>query len=353
MGSISPLQTSNLNLENVAKFAQKCVQSNPVVVLGSGASVPHQIRSMGALADHLRDAIATDDHEQSEAWAQVLAALAQDVGLEAALQRTTVPPKLLQEIVNLTWKAVASDDLSVLQRVVSGTEIFPLSDLYKVLFRSTNKIVNVVTPNYDRIAEYAADVSGFIHSTGFVPGIIRQREGVEPIRVWRANQLSRTVKIWKVHGSIDWFHNSEAMVISLPLSNTLPDNHLPCIVTPGVSKYERTHDEPFRSALHGADLVLSSASAFLCIGYGFRDTHIEPKLVERCRQKNVPIVVLAKTLTPEARAFLSRNAGSAYMAFEACQDGTGTQIFCPEAPNGQVLSGFHLWSFQEFNDLIR
>jgi len=50
-----------------------------------------------------------------------------------------------------------------------------------------------------------------------------------------------------------------------------------------VSKFQRTHDEPFRSAIQGADLALEHAKGYVCVGFGFRDTHIEPKLVERCR----------------------------------------------------------------------
>ena len=70
-------------------------------------------------------------------------------------------------------------------------------------------------------------------------------------------------------------------VISLPISVGLPVTFEPLIVTRGVSKYERTHDEPFRSAIQGADAALDAASSFLCVGYGFRDHHIQPKIVER------------------------------------------------------------------------
>lgn len=37
-------------LEAVARAAQACFQQHPVVILGSGASVPHKIRGMGELA---------------------------------------------------------------------------------------------------------------------------------------------------------------------------------------------------------------------------------------------------------------------------------------------------------------
>ena len=339
-----------MSIENIGKLAQNCVQHHPVVVLGSGASVPHSIRGMGALADVLKDNLTIEGQEEQDAWTLIRTALANGDGLEEALQKTTAPASLVRKIVEHTWLTVAADDLALLQRAAKGAEIFPLSDLIRGLFTSTNNTMHIVTPNYDRVAEYAADVADYIHATGFVPGFIRRREGADMITVRKGSYPARIVRIWKVHGSLDWFEDAQGQVVSLPLSDTLPADLLPLIVTPGVSKYERTHDEPFRSAIQGADTALGAASAVLCIGYGFRDRHIQPKLVERCRQKNVPIVVLARTLTDEAKDFLRTNAGTVYLAMEHC--GEGTRVFTHDAPDGAVIEGRELWSFTGFNELV-
>ena len=338
-----------LDIDSIAKIAQNCVQHHPVVVLGSGASVAHQIRGMGALADYLRDNLNVQGQEE-DAWTLIRTALANGDGLEEALQQTTAPSSLVKKIVDLTWEAIANDDLMLLQRAAANQESFPLSDLIRALFKSTNNTINIVTPNYDRVAEYASDIAEFIHATGFVPGLIRRREGADSILVRKGNYPARTVRIWKVHGSLDWFEDANGAVVSLPLSKQLPDGFSPLIVTPGVSKYERTHDEPFRSAIQGADAALGRATAFLCLGYGFRDTHIQPKLVERCRQRNVPLVVLARTLTEEARQFLTDNGGAAYLALEGCDE--GTRAYTPETPHGETIPGQNLWSFEEFNKLV-
>ncbi|KZD06123.1 hypothetical protein AUP40_10975 [Thalassospira xiamenensis] len=339
-----------MSLEEISTIAQNCIQHNPTIVLGSGASIPHQIRGMGSLADYLHNNIDVEDPKEKPIWTQIQTALDNGEGLEEALQKTAAPPAMIKKIVHLTWEAIAKDDLALLQRAAVGKEIFPLSDLIRTLFKSTNNTVNIVTPNYDRVAEYATDVAEFIHATGFTPGLIRRREGADTILVRKGNSPARTVRIWKVHGSLDWFEGDNGTVISLPLSQHLPDGYSPLIVTPGVSKYERTHDEPFRSVIQGADAALGRAGAFLCVGYGFRDTHIQPKLVERCRQRNVPIVVLAQTLTDETKHFLRNNAGSAYLAMEDCDE--GTRIYRPESPNGDVVRGQKIWTFEEFNKLV-
>ena len=339
------------DIERIAKIAQSCFQNHPVIVLGSGASVAHRIRSMDALAQYLRDNLdVQEDEQENDAWTLIRAALANGDGLEEALQQTAAPHSLVRKIVDLTWEAIASDDLALLQRAAANQESFPLKDFICGLFKSTNNTINIVTPNYDRAAEYATDIAGYIHATGFVPGLIRRREGADTILVRKGNNPARTVRIWKVHGSLDWFEDANEKVISLPLSRQLPDGFLPLIVTPGVSKYERTHEEPFRSVIQGADAALGRAAAFFCVGYGFRDTHIQPKLVQRCRQKNVPVVVLAKKLTDEARQFLTDNGGAAYLAMEDCDE--GTRAYTAEMPEGEIIEDKKLWSFEEFNKLV-
>ena len=235
-------------------------------------------------------------------------------------------------------------------RAARGQEHFSLSDLLQGMFKSTHTVANIVTPNYDRVAEYASDLAGFIHATGFMPGIVRSREGGDHVSIRLGAHLARMVRIWKVHGSLDWFADAKGRVVSLPITERLPEGFEPLIVTPGVSKYERTHDEPFRSAIQGADRALEQAASFLCVGYGFRDRHIQPKILDRCRQKNIPIVMLARTLTEEAKRFLADGAGKSYMALE--RDGNGTRAYFPDCPDGTSVSQPDLWSLSDFNKLI-
>lgn len=339
-----------MNLEAAAKLAQKCTQGNPVIVLGSGASIPHGIGSMSGLADYLRKNIFLDGEEEEDAWLLIRTSLNAGDGLEDALLSNKAPDSLVTKIINLTWAFIAGADLDLMRRAASGDEIFPLSQLLTSLTDSTHKTINVVTTNYDRVCEYAADQAGLFHLTGFNPGIISSREGSERISIWRGNQQARTVRIWKVHGSLDWFMDDQGIAKSLPLSDELIDGFSPLIVTPGVSKFERTYDEPFRTAIQGADTVLQNANAFICIGYGFRDSHIQPKLLERCKQRNVPIVVLARTLTDEAKDFLRTSAGDNFIAFE--RNGNATRVYTSTCPDGASIAGQELWSFPSFNSLV-
>ncbi|WP_175577746.1 SIR2 family protein [Mongoliimonas terrestris] len=305
---------------------------------------------MGDLANWLRDNVVADDGVESDAWTLVRTALAAGDHLEAALENKTLPQSLVQKVVRQTWDFIAQDDYSLLKAAIRNEARFPLQSLYTGLFRSTNRNIHVVTTNYDRVAEYASDSGGYIHVTGFLPGYIRQANGGSKLNIKLGNSPAQTVTVWKVHGSLDWFADPRGSVISLPMTSDLPDGLLPLIVTPGVSKYQRTHDEPFRSVIQGADRVLDAASAFVCIGYGFRDRHIHPKMMMRCSVYDTPILVAARTLTPEAKEFLHASAGRHYLALEHHE--SGTMVYNRDNPEGAVVTGGKYWELSALNQLV-
>jgi hypothetical protein len=156
--------------------------------------------------------------------------------------------------------------------------------------------------------------------------------------------------VWKVHGSIDWFLNADGVAVALPYRDQYPETFTPLLVTPGTSKYEITHQEPFRSIMANADAALSQANSYLCIGYGFNDRHIQPKLVERARHDGVPIVILAKKLSDPAKAFISGCKNRFLLALE--DNGATTKAYtcgptdcCVDVPSAS------LWDLAQFLDI--
>jgi hypothetical protein len=96
----------------------------------------------------------------------------------------------------------------------------------------------------------------------------------------------------------------------------VPSGHTPLMVTPGIDKYRRTHIEPYSTVLANANASLQDGKAYLCVGYGFNDEHLQQKLVERCDRDSVPLVVLTKELTPTAKTFLASGRCRSYLALE-------------------------------------
>lgn len=335
--------------EALTKIAQRTFSNAPVVVLGTGSSLPHGIAGMDELQAHLSDHIHLVDDQERDAWLLVRADLGTGAHLEQALTNHALPKSLVEKIVGLTWDCVNSGDTALHRELVKVPSVLPLGQLFEAWFRSSNTELNVVTTNYDRVAEYACSSIGLLSSSGFAPGYLQPKDALGDITYLHAGKRARIVKIWKVHGSLDWFERQDGSVIFAPLFERV-DETQPLIVTPGVNKYERAYDEPFRSSIQGADQALVQAEAYICVGFGFRDRHIEPKLVQRCREKNIPITIITKELTSETKEFLQGKAGTNFLAIEEAD--IGSRVYSAEFPDGVVIEGSNLWTVSGFLSLV-
>jgi hypothetical protein len=337
--------------KTVLELAQECISKAPVIILGSGASAAYGIPGMPQLKNHLLSVACPTTAKSDEVarWSEFQTKLV-TTDLETALDGVQLPETLTQLVVESTWDYLAPFDYQVFEQAIIGHDLFPLTKLFLHLFNSTRNDVHVVTPNYDRIAEYAADAGKLAHYTGFHYGHIRARSITGRLRVQVGHTAVRTVNIWKVHGSFDWFRNSDGIVVGLPVSSTRPTNLLPVIVTPGIEKYRLTHDEPFHSIKSEADRALQSADAYLCIGYGFNDEHLQTTLVERCRDKDIPLVILTKSISATAKKFLNRGKYRKYLAIE--ESSSGCRIYSRDFPGGENIAGDSIWQLGEFLKLV-
>lgn len=333
--------------ENVIQESQRCLKSCPVIVLGSGASIPFGLPSMSDLADHLIESMQKRTlTDQERSLRDNFIAELKHANLESALQASQLNDGLLDFIVDQTWDLINAADTNVLKNVFDDRTLLPLSRLYRHLFNSTHRTISVVTSNYDRLAEYAADRSNSCHYTGFSYGYIRRRQSESKLIVKQDNQQVRTVDIWKVHGCLDWFKNQSGEITALTSAHKIPNCHRPLIVTPGIEKYEQTHMEPFRSIIAGADKALAHAKAYLCIGFGFNDPHIQPKLLERWLDGGAFLVVLSKCITDSANTMFAKSHGQEYLALEQCSNGTRMRSHL--RPDGTLLQDVHLWRLTDF-----
>lgn len=340
------------NLKTVAhQLAQECISKSPVIILGSGASAAYGIPGMPQLKNHLLGITcpATAKPEDAAKWDEFQSKM-KTTDLESALDEVRLPDFLTELVVESTWDFLAPFDQQIFEKAIVDHDMFSLTKLFLHLFNSTRSDLHVVTPNYDRIAEYAADAGKLAHYTGFHYGHIRARAVNGRPRIHIGVASARTVNIWKVHGSFDWFRDSDGVVVGLPISNGRPKNVLPVIVTPGIEKYRLTHDEPFHSIKSEADRALQSAESYLCVGYGFNDTHLQTTLVERCRRKDVPLVLLTKTVSPTAKAFLTSGKCGKYLAIE--ESPSGARIYTMDFPGGEDIAGDAIWQLGEFLKLV-
>lgn len=340
-----------MDIAEVQKIAQRCFQASPTIVLGSGASIPHGLPNMADLQEQLLSDLAPSDEPDRKVWAAITDRLASGDHLEQALEGMSLSTELTDQIVRITWARVVESDRALFMSLHTSRPTYPLGHLLIEMFRSTQRHIDVVTTNYDRVVEYACNSVGLLFYTGFTPGYSQRWTTADRIEYCQASKPARVVNIWKVHGSLDWFQTLDKQTVGVPTFEPMGDELVPLIVTPGLDKYRKTYGDPFRDTLQGADTALKQATAFLCAGYGFRDEHIHPKIITRCRDASVPIVVLAKALTDEAKDFLANDAGSNFLGIE--ETASGSRVFCPSQPAGIEFNVKGLWTLDGFLSMIK
>lgn len=300
---------------------QEYLENSPLIVLGSGASMPYELPSMGGLAEEIKKSSIVSSDPNYSAFCTAVDSL----GLEGAIDNVNLRPETLQEIRSVVWEEVNVKDLLYFEQHPLDPPKALVELIKKVLAPTPNKAA-IVTTNYDRLAEYAADKIGATTVTGFEGSLIKKLElPSTSLKTKRTRTRERVVDIWKVHGSLDWFLAPDGTIASFPLARVIPEKFQPLIVPPGKAKYSRTHDEPYRTIIAEADNAFVQAGAYLCIGYGFNDEHIQPKLLAQI-SKGKPIVVLAKTMTPACRKHIIDAGINKFLVFEYGDD-THTKVY--------------------------
>ncbi len=338
---------SELTYEELAKRAQRFLAERPVVVLGTGATIPHGLPSMPTLADGLLAAIT----EHPEGWHAFAERLEETKDLEQALHDVELPQDTVEVLVRVTWEIVSAKDIDFYKQLLKGGVSFPLSDLFRYLLRTADAHLYVVTTNYDRVAEYAANAVGGYASTGVTAGWLQRFVATSVDREKKPSPgFEGMVTILKVHGSLDWFRDAAQDVIAVPLAQAVPDDMKPLVVTPGVSKYREVHKDPFRTVMSAADTVLRKATCYVCIGYGFNDEHVQPILVNRVMKDDIPLVVVTRKLTQNIRTAFLNEPPKRFLFVEEAPN--GTRVYTPSAPGGVVLDGLSAWQLQDFMEMI-
>lgn len=295
-----------MDKEKVIKQIQDIVSNPtpPVIVLGSGASISYGIASMGGLADMLKDYFSTTTYssaESSDCVKRFLDLLADGNGLEEALLKAKVTDEVEKAIVYNVWHMIVRQDAEVYKRAISGENI-DLKELFDFLIYGRNGTeINVVSTNYDKIAEYAASQTDAYINTGFATNYLGQlKNNLDCYPTRMKDSYMGKINIWKVHGSLDWFKKDNHSYY-FPNMQELPVGFCPCIITPGNNKYEKTQQPPHRQLLTKVDECFTKASGFLCIGYGFNDEHVQPVLLDKAYKKGLPILIVTKEICAPIR----------------------------------------------------
>ena len=313
--------------KDIFQDIQNIRSSNPVIVLGSGASVSYGIPGMGVLANELKNFFKSNpyyDTATNDVVSDFIKLLDSGVGLEAALLDVKVPEIVEADIVNIVWKVIIESDAKVYERFISGEDI-NLRQLFDyIIYGDPNKTLNVISTNYDRIAEYAACQTDAYINIGFTHGLMGKLKDNIMLNPKKPEaDYTGFINILKVHGSLDWYRR-DGIICNIPNSVNIPLGFTPCIVTPGTNKYERTQEEPHRQLLSAVDKIFESAQNYVCIGYGFNDKHIQEMLLKYAKKRKAKILIVTKEITNSIKENVI-DKGYDYIAI--CSDGAKGTVF--------------------------
>lgn len=341
-----------MDIDSLIKLLQDWTNRVPLIILGSGATVPFGLPTMGELGDYLKNSISFSDKLDQNQFDEFKATFDKVKDLEATLLQIQLRPNVLQSIINETWKLVNTRDIEVYNQLLNNAKGFPLSELTNYLLATAQRKLSIVTTNYDRMAEYAASLSNAFICTGFAQNYFGHfSKNIHQYDLTKLSGFKGQINIWKVHGSLDWFKTKEETDIHLPLQQNIPADFKPLIVTPGLSKYLETQLEPFRTIFTEADNEIEKANSYLCIGYGFNDIHVQPKLINQIKNGK-PIIVITKELTPKTKQSIIDANCKQYILIEKANT-NDSRVYSSSFTGAEVIKNVNYWSLSEYLKIIK
>ena len=185
---------------------------------------------------------------------------------------------------------------------------------YNIIFKIRNKSknpINIFTTNYDLFNEkalesfkinYCNGFNGFIERV-FEPSIFKQRIVDEENRYkekW--NPLKRYVRLYKIHGSIDWIEKDDKIQQVQEYSGK--ENIL---IYPTQAKHFETQYSPYSELFREMSIKLQSSNTTLIImGYGFGDDHINNLIAQSLINEDFNLIILSSLEEERARVFFNK-----------------------------------------------
>lgn len=340
-------------------------RDKPFVFLGTGMSCALDPRfGMPALKDELSQDVVPDPQisEQVQQWTRVVESLQNGGNLESALDNVT-DPALLRKITFATGRFVSSVDREYALKIAKGEVTWPATGFFKRLVDTLpegDRILHVLTPNYDTLFEHACDAAGVHYTSGFCGGVERRADwdAVDQSlllreRVFQRGQLKtvykhrKHVRLYKVHGSLNFFFHRNAVVENNAWMWDAPDFSNRVMITPGLSKYQILQNYR-QELLKYADAAIDKANHFLFLGYGFNDQHLEAYIKRKLITQGCKGLIVTRDSNPRIESLLA-GAENLWLVCKAQEDqAEGTRIFNKHFAGWLYLPGRKLWDIEAF-----
>ena len=341
----------SLDISTAKRLIQDHLQEGLLLVVGTGLSIAEGIPGMGQLADHLKAVIPIKIAKAPDpGWATVVEALDAGLHLEAAMGKANLLPETVEFIVEATADLVGNSELEVFQRVLSGAATLPFTQFVGHLFKAAKRF-HLITPNYDRLVEFATEAAGIGVDTRFVGNLWgrsdpklaadSQRESYAVGKNYLLRSLPHLC-VYKPHGSLDWF-NIDGKVVRCPVRY----GKTPVIITPGASKYRESFHFAFDDPRTAGNKAFGNATRLMFIGYGFNDDHLESHICPDLKLSK-PSIIIARTLSENAKKIILNSSSAQVLALSAVSN-TDLRTKVSTSSGEELIVDEQLWNLDGFN----
>ncbi len=312
--------------ERIFTIIQNYLKNPPVIIWGSGATVPFGLPSMWTLNEIIKKEVPEFDQDCDN--------LEIELGKDKYIEH-------IPQIRNVIWEAITKVDKEVLQKLLSGniTDFIGIKKLVQKISDAHPKVTNIITTNYDRIIE---NVLSF-HDISFTDGFLGKDLSVFDESLFSTKNI---VNLVKVHGSLNWFEIGGD--IRYLQNNT--EHSISQIICPGKNKYQETYKSPYRELIQKSDSFITSANSFLVVGFGFNDEHLTPRIRTKIK-KGIPIVIITKTISETCLKEIE-DAEKYVLLEEHEEDYTKVTIQERNLEKQTIILEGNYWSLNNFVEII-
>lgn len=174
--------------------------------------------------------------------------------------------------------------------------------------------IPVFSLNYDPIIERASDEERLLLNDGFcgsgnaffLPESFTYQLGFPATRKGKSviDPKRGTIDLYKLHGSMGWFLDSSEHARRGRADCPVPAGTQLLMIPPHHRKGQDTGSPPYSDLWSEFRALLTNdkrrlLNRLICVGYGLRDTHVNPILQAARGRPNFTMIILAKTLRTE------------------------------------------------------
>lgn len=358
-----------LTEENVVLELRNFFRGKPFLFFGTGMSCALDTQfGMPALKDALIAGIKSrplTDAQNAE-WGAFVSVLNNGTDLENALNSLN-DKDLLKTLTGIAGSFVAEVDKNYAYRMAKGESQWPATRILRKLVETlpeSDPILHAVTPNYDMLFEYACDVAGIAYTNGLFGGVERKQDWqaidralLEPEKISHGRRMKtvykhrKHVRLYKVHGSLNYFFHRNAVIENNAWMWSPPDYAERVMITPGLPKYQ-TLQRYRQELLRSADAAIDRATHFLFLGYGFNDSHLEEYIKRKLQTQACHGLIV----TRDSNARIESLLGQSDNLWLVCKlDGStsaGSRVYNRHYSDWLKLPGKNLWDIGEFTTHI-